>query len=590
MRPTSAIRITGYAGFILILAYLFWFLRRVDISLIYYWQQSVPLSFAESLQTPGGICGLFGDRFLELLTRTFTGSMGVAMLVTIVFFSLHVIFRRMKGNSLYFTLLLAALIPFILLFAHYRLPVSLIMSVTAGLVLAAIHGLYSPRNPVAGSLYNLIAGMVVYIIAGPAGLLILLQVIIIRVVLSGSYLQLLSVLPLLIVPALYLPFNLSFTVNRAYLVSFLISEYDEIPVTLYFSLFSPLMLLLVFTGVDMIVSRFTLQRSLLLHGTGIIAVIMVLVFSSPGSINTQERDVLKIFQASFRRDWDQVIRLTSKQSHINQLVQFEVNRALYQTGQLLDSLFLYPQQYGEKGIFLEGNNSSRIAIHMSNFYHDLGFASEVRHWANEAQVVLMWHPVVLRHLVMSYTAMGNHEAAMKYLRILSGSGLYKEWCGQVREMIENNTAREDVTIQSFIVNNPETDFFATTSNPTGKLMSFYRNNPNNHMAFEFLIASYLLQHRIGNVVNLLAVFRNFGCEKLPRAVEEAVLIYLARNREGNISLAGYPISEKTVEEFREFSHLMSGAGSRAEKMKRVSQYRDTYWYYVLLSSPYASKK
>ena len=157
-------------------------------------------------------------------------------------------------------------------------------------------------------------------------------------------------------------------------------------------------------------------------------------------------------------------------------------------------------------------------------------------------------------------------------------------------MIENNSARDNQTIQSFIINNPETDFVAETKNPTRKLMTFYSTNPDNNMAFEFLIASYLLQHQIGNVLIHLPDFRIFGYEKLPRAVEEAILICLARTHSDTFPMPGYSISQETIEEFRDFSNLMVSTQSMAEGIRKVSKYRNTYWYYVLISSPYASKK
>jgi hypothetical protein len=589
MKQTPAIRVAGYTGFILTLAYLFWFLRTVDLSLIYYWQQTIPFPFADYLPAPGGVSDFLGERFVEFLIRPMPGAMGVALLVAIVFFSLHLVFRRVKESPLFFILLLASLIPFVMLFAHYRLPAGLVMSLATGLLLAALHGLYAPRNLAAGSAYNFITAIIVFLVAGAAGLFILLQAIIIRAVLSKRYLELVTAIPLLIVPVLYMPLDLSFTLKHAYLGSFMISKYNELPLILYFSLFSPLLFLLLYAWLDYLLSRVTLKRSMLISGPGIILVMAALFFSSRAAVNEQERDNFKIYQASFEKEWGKVIELTKGQTQINQLVQYEVNKALYHTGQLLDNLFQYPQQFAEKGLFLEGNASSRIAIHMISFYYDMGYANEARHWATEAQIGLMRHPIVLKTLVMTYTAIGNNAAALKFLRVLSGSGLYREWCDQVRGMIETNTAGDNWEIRNFRSNNPEVDFFAQTSNPTTKLNAFYMNNPENQMAFEFLIASYLLQHKVGNVAVQLPTFRKFGYGRLPRAVEEAMLIYLTRSPEKKLPLADYRVNQRTWEEFQDFSRLMSSTKDRDERIIKVSKYRNTYWYYITLSSPYATK-
>ena len=110
------------------------------------------------------------------------------------------------------------------------------------------------------------------------------------------------------------------------------------------------------------------------------------------------------------------------------------------------------------------------------------------------------------------------------------------------------------------------------------------------MAFEFLIASYLLIHNVGGVIGLLPEFEKFGYKKLPKAVEEAVLIYLARTGKSHPAMSDYSVSNRTVESFRDFSSMVENAESMREKMNKVSKYRNTYWYYVLFSSPYAQKK
>ncbi len=590
MNKERFIKIAGYSGLFLILSYLFYYLKEVDSSLIYYWQQTIPLSFKDSIQFPGGLSELLGDLFLESLTQHFRGSMGAALLVFTVFLSLQLIFRQMKENPVYFTFLLAALVPFILLFAHYTFPAGLILSITTGFLFSAVQGLYSPGKLVFRAGYNFASGAVIYFCAGVAGLLVLFQAIIIQCVLSRKYRELLSALPLLIIPILYLPFNFAYTIKYAYLGSFIVSELNDLSPVFYFSLFSPLMLLMIFIGLRFLFSKFTMKRTLLFSGTGIILVIVVLVFSSKASINERDRDGYKIMQAGFNKDYKRVIELTSQQHSVSNLEEFEFNRALYHTGQLLEKLFYYPQPWGEKGIFLEGDISCPVAVHISDFNFDLGFVNETRHWATEAQMGLMRHPIVLKHLVISYIAVGNNEAARKYLRILSRSRLYKEWCDQVCEMIENNTASEDSRIQLFISNNPKVDFFCSTTNPTRKLLDFYNCNPDNKMAFEFLMASYLLQHEVGKVVPYLSKFELFGYKKLPKAVEEAMLIYATSPKADLQLLEGYSTNQKTLEEFRGLTTLMSGSGGKAEKMLNASVYRNTYWYYLLFTSPHASTK
>ena len=587
MKNAPLIRIAGYSGFILVLIYLFYFLKKVDVSLIYYWQQSVPLSFGESIRFPGGLSDLLGDWFLELLTFPFWGSVAVALLVLTVFLSLHVIFRQEKTNPAYFALMLAALIPFILLFTHYRFPAGLILSFVTGLLLAAIQSLYAPRKLLSRSILSFITGMIVYLVSGVAGLIVLFLVILIQ---SKKSRDLISALPPLIIPLLYMPFDLSNTIKSAYLGSFLISEFNVLSPVFYFTLGTPLLLFATFTALNHLFSKFPIKRPLLLSGISITLVIVMLALSSNASFNEREKDAYTIVRAGLQKDVETVIELTGRLAKISNLEQFEFNRALYRSDQFLEKLFQYPQPWGEKGLFLEGDISCPVAIHISDFNLELGFANETRHWATEAQMGFMRHPIVLKNLVISYLAMGKTDAALKYLNVLSGSRLYREWCDQIQNIIETDKVLEDPRIQAFLANNPEVNFFCSSSDPTRKILDFFNNNPDNHMAFEYLIGSYLMQHEVGKVVSYLPKFKELGYKKLPRSIEEALMIYATSPKADLSKVKGYSASPETLKDFRDLSKLMSGEDARSVKKQRAIKYENTYWYYILFTSPYASKK
>jgi len=86
------------------------------------------------------------------------------------------------------------------------------------------------------------------------------------------------------------------------------------------------------------------------------------------------------------------------------------------------------------------------------------------------------------------------------------------------------------------------------------------------------------------VVTYLPKLKEFAYAKLPKAVEEAMLIYATSKKADLRWLKGYSASPKTLEDFRDLSKLMSGKEDRAVK------YENTYWYYLLFTSPHASTK
>ncbi len=294
-------------------------------------------------------------------------------------------------------------------------------------------------------------------------------------------------------------------------------------------------------------------------------------------------------QASFNDDWPLILELADEKNLQNKVAQFEVNRALFHKGLLLEELFRYPQIFGEQSIFMVQVFSGRNGTHVSDFYADLGFANEARHWANESHMIMKEHPKLLKQLILSYLAMDKQDIAVKYLGILSRSSIHKGWCDQILESIEQNTLDGIPYIQAFTENDPEDDFFPSPSNPIQGLTYFYIVNPNNRAAFEFVMASHLLKHQVGPVISHIKDFKRFGYSQLPRSIEEAVMIYLNQTKSKSLDLAGYNIRLETVSEFKDFTQLIATSNSRSEAKDRVAKYRHTYWYYIMYSSPYAKK-
>lgn len=589
MKKVSTINFAAFSGILLLMLYLFYYLKKVDLSLIYSLQQSIPLSFQESLKIPGGFSAMLADRVLEMASLALPGRTIVILLFLVAIFSLANILRKGFTHVLMPALLIVALIPFVLSLADYGLPFELFTSLVTGLFLAMLFGYCKPHKLWLKLLFAIIAAIFMFMLTGVIGLLVLLQLMIIRALSSRSYGELLSLLPVLIIPLLYLPLNPALSLKQVFLGPFLVSGSQKIPLVFYFSLFSPLLLHLGLSLGNFFFSKFTKKASVLFYGSSMLIVLVAMVYFSLKGINEVEKKAYSILKAAYNEDWANLLEISEDTQYINQVLQFEINRALYGSGRLLDELFTYPQAFAEKGIFLESISSSPVSVHTAAFYYDLGFANEARHWATEAQMVLVRHPVVLKQLVISYLAIGREEAAEKYLRVLSGSRLHRKWCDHVRGMIDSRQLGENPDISFFRMNNPENDFFAGTRNPHQKLLLFYRSNPDNNVAFEFLVASYLLQHNLGGLLTLLPQFKKQGHETFPKAVEEALMIYLSKSGGDSSALSGYAISKTTVDEFRDFNKLMANVESKAERMRKVSKYKNTYWYYILFSSPYAKQ-
>ena len=83
------------------------------------------------------------------------------------------------------------------------------------------------------------------------------------------------------------------------------------------------------------------------------------------------------------------------------------------------------------------------------------------------------------------------------------------------------------------------------------LESLLQANPRNKMAFEYLMAFYLVSRRTDKLVENLHRLDDFGYREIPRHYEEAILIH-ANETAQQVALHGRAIRPETIQRFHRF--------------------------------------
>jgi hypothetical protein len=101
------------------------------------------------------------------------------------------------------------------------------------------------------------------------------------------------------------------------------------------------------------------------------------------------------------------------------------------------------------------------------------------------------------------------------------------------------------------------------------------------MAYDYLMGTFLLTGQEENLVNYMAMLRNFGYNEIPRHYEEATLAYLARKNPTSVNLYGYKIKAETVRRFKGFEDLAAPCGGDPAKLWSAlsATHADTYWFH-----------
>jgi hypothetical protein len=226
---------------------------------------------------------------------------------------------------------------------------------------------------------------------------------------------------------------------------------------------------------------------------------------------------------------------------------------------------------------------SEMSFIATDFYYNLGFITEARHWAYETLVFYPYSQRVLQNLVKIHLIMREYKAAERCLKILDNGVTSRKFVREFSPFLADTSS---------ISSHPELAEKRSFMNPEGELnplieirfQQLLEANPKNKTAYEFLMLYYLLNEQIENFLNLYAnVVKYFD---QPVAVyEEAILLYCAAN---NIQVEQqYKISDESLKRFQNFTEKLKQFGNN-EKLARNSLYREfgkTYLYWLQFVYP-----
>jgi len=591
--------------FLFVLLYFYFFLW-FDSSLYYHFHQILflfDLNFLKEFTLyPGGLTESVFQFFLQFFNFNWFGSLLISTLFISIF---SLVYRILKGMGAFNQPFLLAFIPVALLLGlqnQVRFP----LLIPVKYLLLLIFFLVYTRSAKGYKAAMIILSCSIYYLLGGWFFLwyiffcVLYEILFPRY--SGRFVYAAAcLLAGLVYPFIASRFVFLITLKEAYLYSVPYECYfepDLFKPDFYFYVFFlslPALLTVCFVYMKFFRPRMANDnkfRTLLGHWMtqGAVAV-LVGGLSLISSFNLQEKKKIQIDRLAEQDRWQELLMLCGQIKEYDRLVNFQINRALYHTGQLLDNLFAFDQQLGSDGLFIDRIIGSQIAMPASDLYLDLGNINASQAMAFEAETKFRYNPRVLKRLFLTHLINEKYAAAQKYSALLGKSILHRKWIDHYQRLLRDSTATPDPFIQVKRRQRPKIDFFIDNKNPNRGLIRMFKENPDNKMALEYLTAYHLLECRVGNLVEYLDQFGKLGHRGFPRAVEEAILL-LNLISPSEINIKKYNIHVRTVKRFWRFNMILARyKTNQAEARESLkTEFRDTYWYYAFFMNPNKSKQ
>jgi hypothetical protein len=282
--------------------------------------------------------------------------------------------------------------------------------------------------------------------------------------------------------------------------------------------------------------------------------------------------------------WSDVLNAAQHCSNVNPLLLCQTNFALFQTGTLLDKMFTYPQSEGTVGILMNRPWRKIWSEQISNICWNLGLVNESLHWSHEALQQKGPTPGVLKQLAMVYMVKGDNEAANRFLLNLKDVPFY----GKIAEnliQLDKNPSELDLssTFKNILSYMPEEDFITLGESSSLELELLLRRNPKNKMAFEYMMAYYLLNGDLKEIYTNVSKFSMFDYPQLPRHIQEALIFGASVNQNLEFNQVKNMIDPSIFKRFMEFRQIVLGHHGNNSITRQYLQgsFRDTYWYYFM---------
>ncbi|MFC1604758.1 DUF6057 family protein [Planctomycetota bacterium] len=300
-------------------------------------------------------------------------------------------------------------------------------------------------------------------------------------------------------------------------------------------------------------------------------------------VNDQLKTLYEIEYCRGENDWEKVLELADKQP--GQLLSMQArNQALYHLGRFADEMFNYLQH--PDGLMLSHAAFTKSYWHKYDLYIDLGLVGQADEVLTESMVSFGDNPFILKKLALVNLISGKNQTARVYLGALQKRLFFGEWAEEYLVKLEDDPElRGDNEIQRLRSLIPKAEDGRFLAAPEMQLRAQIENGKKNKMAFEYLLALYMLRGEMWNVAEVAGRIQEYDYEKIPVAFEEAILLNNKHN-EKKISLNKLKIRPETKRRFDEFMAVTIRYRTKnAAQSELARKFNNTYMYYYFYGIP-----
>lgn len=312
--------------------------------------------------------------------------------------------------------------------------------------------------------------------------------------------------------------------------------------------------------------------------------------------NLFREHIFALTHFSQQKKWDKVISYYDQHKTRSKMSTVLVNLALANQGNLLQSMFFYPQ-YGEWGLVPDWTEDfwTPAVLHKVVAQIALANGSIGMHRANgfmsNVYGVRGLQPAVLQDQIRTEILNGSYQVASKMLIPLENALFYRKWAGEMRALLNRPEVIPTTpwVRQMEKLRYTETPFDDTQEFAARRIFEL-DSLPRNRVAFEYFMADMMLTRKIVPLIEHLPLLQKFGYTHIPIHLQEALLAYSTLPIAKQEVLNAYPISKAVGANYQLYMRNYSQFQNRPDFPKIMAQsFGNTYWYYMHFIVPALEK-
>lgn len=303
------------------------------------------------------------------------------------------------------------------------------------------------------------------------------------------------------------------------------------------------------------------------------------------SYDKTHRQIVSMNCLSRQGRWSEVLELGNRlpKNIYNINCNHDINRALYHAGRLAYDMLCFPQNPHAFLLTHDKEETSTTQLKMCDTFIELGNVDYAEKLASEFLVEKGSAGIVLEKLAWINIIKEQESTARIYLNALKKDLIYRHRAASMLSSLNSGFEPDEAAYIRRVNSYIRRDGNARLNKESiGEMLTgLVGHNPGNKMAFEYLMACYLLAGQLDKIAENIGLLNHLGYQEVPTLYEEAMLIYYG-SRGQKLNLNELNIKRETIERYKRFVQLCNSMQTQNPQVvlqRMIGEFGTSYFFY-----------